>query len=418
MKRNNSKEIISKLESLVEVSKVLNSSLELKDILEKFRQSTKTKLEAKFCTIYLINEEKQTIYSVAIEDPRLKRIELPIGKGISGHVAQTGKHAITNNAYKDKRFDSFIDKKVGGRTENLCTVPMRNHVGKIIGVIQLMNKENGFTDEDAEFLEALAIPAAIAVENAKLHQIEITNKELMKDMELASKVQRMILPDKFPLSEHLCASIVYKPYHQVSGDIYDFVEFSDTNTGIAIGDVSGKGVSAALIMSMIATLFSSLAMSILSTSQMCSILNNTVVKFTKSRRFCTFFYCIINTEQKKIIYTNAGHNPPILIKANGEITTLKGGGAVLGAIDDTEYGQIEKDFEKGDTLLLYTDGVTESRNPEGNMYSLERLLKKTENLTQQNTKPLAELIENDLKEYVEDYKHQDDDYTIISIKFR
>jgi phosphoserine phosphatase RsbU/P len=417
MATNNSKEIISKLESLVEVSKVLNSSLKLKDILEKFRQSTKSKLEAKFCTIYLINKERQTIYSVAMEDPRLKRIELPVGKGISGYVAQTGKHIITNDAYKDNRFDSFIDKQIGGHTNNLCTVPMRNHIGKIIGVIQLMNKKGGFSDEDAEFLEALAIPAAIAVENAKLHQKEVANKELMKDMELASKVQRMILPEKFPFARNLKASIVYKPYHQVSGDIYDFVGFSDTNTGIAIGDVSGKGVSAALIMSMIATLFSSLSISILSTKQMCSILNNTVVKFTKSRRFCTFFYSIINTETKKIYYTNAGHNPPILIKSNGDIITLKGGGAVLGAIDNTEYEQLEENFTQGDTLLLYTDGVTESRNTNGEMYSHERLLKRAEHFINHNTKPLAELIENDLKDFIEDYQHQDDDYTIISIKY-
>lgn len=415
MSSQNLEKKIFQLESLVEVSKIVNSTLELTKILDYFRQSAKKNLEAEFCTIYLINEEKQMLCSVAIEDKRIDKIELPIGKGMAGTVAANGHRIITNNAYSDKRFDSDIDKKIGGHTDNLCTVPMKNFNGKIIGVIQLMNKKGGFSDDDAEFLENLAIPAAIAVDNSKLHKIQIAKERLDREMELASEVQRMLLPDKFPEKNNIIADIIYKPYFQVSGDIYDFIKLDENKIGIAIGDVSGKGVSAAMIMSTIKSIFSMLAKEIRSTSKICSFLNKAITRLTQSRRFCTFFYAIIDTKNNKLTFTNAGHNPPILIKVNGEYIMLKGGGPVIGAIENTHYDQSEVNFNKGDILLLYTDGVTESTNPKKEMYSEKRLIK--DSLESINKSNLAHIIDEKLHIFMKDDKKQVDDYTIIIIKY-
>jgi sigma-B regulation protein RsbU (phosphoserine phosphatase) len=410
-------EKIYQLESLVEISKVVNTKLDLPEILESFRKSATQNLNAQFCTIYLIDEEKQTIYSAAMDDPRLETIEMDIGTGVSGTCAKTGERIITNHAYSDNRFSSDIDKKIGGHTENLCTVPMKNYNGKIIGVIQLMNKPGGFTYEDAQFLEALAVPAAIAVENNYLHKMELKNKMLKRDMRMASEVQRMILPETFPSINNLCASIIYKPYYQVSGDIYNFVKFNDNTVGVAIGDVSGKGVSAALIMSTVMALFSTMSKAITSTKEMCNILNNTVVAFTKSKKFCTFFYGVIDLQNNKLFYTNAGHNPPILVKRNGGSKFLKGNDPLFGAIEGHMYEQHEEDLHEGDIIFFYTDGVTESSNHKGEMFGEERLIETTVSCINETPETLSSYIESTLKEFMDHNKDQADDYTIISIKY-
>lgn len=406
---------ITKLETLIELSKIMNSTLDLPEVLDHFRSSAKKILNAEFCTIYLINEDRNELYSVAIDDPRIDSIHLPIGSGVAGCVADTGKAIITNNAYDDDRFDPDVDKKIGGHTKNLCTVAMKNHENKIIGVIQLMNKPDDFTNEDAQYLESLAIHASIALENAKMHEVELTNQRLRKEMELASEVQKMFLPDKFPKNEKLDTSVVYRPYYKVSGDIYDFVYFTKKITGVAVGDVSGKGISAALIMSMIKTLFASLAEGMPSTKDICSILNRSVAKVTKSMRFCTFFYCIIDTDRGKLLYTNAGHNPPVIIHENGDYDLLKGGGALIGALEHQQYEEFEVAFKKGDTLLMYTDGVSESRNKVNEMYTEERLINVAVDKQNDPNKGLSYLIEDHFKDFISNIE-QVDDYTIISVK--
>ncbi len=410
-------EKINQLESLLEVSKVVNTKLNLKDILKTFRKSATTNLNAQFCTIYLIDDEKQMIYSEDIDDPRLEKIEMPIGKGISGTVAKTGKRIITNKAYSDKRFASDVDKQIGGHTDNLCTVPMKNYEGKIIGVIQLMNKPGGFSTEDAEFLEALSVPAAIAVYKHNLQESMKKDEMFKKDMKFASKVQQMILPESFPSIEHLDSSVIYKPYFQVSGDIYNFKKINDHRIGLVIGDVAGKGVSAALVMSTVMTFFNTTFTDVKTTKDMCGILNNTVYTLTKSKTFCSFFYCILDLKENKLYYTNAGHNPPILVSDEGKTEFLKGGGPVFGIIKDNVYEQHEKPFHKGDVIFLYTDGVTETKNNKDEMFGEERLKNTAIICSKTSCDNLSDYIENALKDFMNHNTKQADDYTIISVKY-
>ena len=190
---------IKRLEALINASKILNSTLDLDKLLALILDLATKNLKAARGTIYLIDAEKKELWSKVLKGKNLVEIRLPLGTGISGHVAKTGRTINLKDAWKDKRFFSGFDLRTGFQTRTMLCMPMRDRRGKIIGVFQIMNKHSGvFAKEDETFLGAFSVHAALAIETARLHKDIVEKERIEKELEIAGAIQRRLLPKELP----------------------------------------------------------------------------------------------------------------------------------------------------------------------------------------------------------------------------
>lgn len=254
----------------------------------------------------------------------------------------------------------------------LC-VPIRNREAHIVGVLQLLNKRHGsFGPRDLEFLDAISDHMAIAMENAKLH-IEILEKNRMqRELQLGREIQSRLLPQPpcdIPATAIEAQSV---PCFEVGGDYYDFIEYPDGDVGLVIADVSGKGVSAAMIMSSIQAAVRVAAPLETDLASMMTRLNRLLFRMAGGRKYVTFFFARYSPATGALRYVNAGHNPPLLV-AGDAVETISSTGRPIGILPDAHYSVGTATLADGATLFLYTDGLNEAANPEEEEYGNERL---------------------------------------------
>ena len=355
---------IKRLESLIDASQVLNSTFNLGRLLELILNLATKNLGAARGTIYLIDKEKNELWSFVLKGNELVEIRLPVGTGIAGYVAKTGKTINLIDAAKDKRFFADIDRRSGFRTKTMLCIPMKNRTGKTIGVFQIINKKQGiFTKEDILFLEAFSDHAALAFENSRLVQASLENERVNKELHIAATIQQMIIPKVLPTIPGYEIVADAFPCTGIGGDFYDMFPLKENLFAIVIADVSGKGIPAALLVS---TLHASLHAYIQTDNNLNSLvskLNATVYQNSPPESFITFFIMLLDTEMHDITYMNAGHNPPLHIQSNGAVLSeLKAEMIPLGMLGKTNGTVKALHLEPGDEIILYTDGITEAMN--------------------------------------------------------
>jgi len=253
------------------------------------------------------------------------------------------------------------------------------------------------------------------LENIQLSQEKIKKEQLQKELEMAKEIQNALLPHSFPTVKNCLLTAINLSCLEVSGDYYDIWTLPDGRLASAIGDVSGKGAPAALLMSSVQSALRSLFIYRSNLSEILYQLNNLIYQNTKGKRFITFFCSIYNAETKELSYINAGHNYPYLLKNNGEVYTLEEGGLILGVIPNTRFHTGKIELEAGDFIFFYTDGITEAFNDNEEEYGEERLLKfllKNKNLSPTQIKTL--LIE-DIQNFTKLHP-QSDDMTFVILK--
>jgi sigma-B regulation protein RsbU (phosphoserine phosphatase) len=363
---------IIRLRTLVEASKLINSSIEAESLFESILAVARRELDVERGTLYFVDEQAKTIWSKIASGLASSEIRLPIGKGLAGSVASTGETIILHDAYSDPRFDQSSDHRSGFHTRSMLCVPIRNREERIVGVLQLLNKKNGdFGTRDVEFLESLSDHMAIAMENATLHMAELAKNRMEREMQLGREIQSSLLArppgdvarTELAADSHAC--------YEVGGDYYDFIELPTGELGLAIGDVSGKGVSAALIMS---SLQASLRMASPIESDLPRLvarLNGLLYRMTRGRKYVTFFFGRYDPATGLLRYVNAGHNPPIICH-DGSVRRLESTGKPIGLLPDVEYQEGLTRLEPGDVLFLYTDGMNEACNPDDEEFGMER----------------------------------------------
>ena len=379
-------EKLKRMHTLIEVNALISSSLDLDTILENVMTISKKLMNADASSLMRIDEKtNELIYQVAqgkVGEKLKQEFRLKMGQGIAGTVAQEGKPLLLEDAYTHPKFHRAHDDATGYRTKSMITVPLKV-AGRVTGVAQVINRLDGkpFDKDDLELFISLSSMAAIALENAKMHQSMMEKQRLVKDMEFARTVQESFLPQKAPDVQSYSFSSHYTPALEVGGDFYDFIHLDKKRTGIVIGDVSGKGVPAALYMAKLGSDMRTLAFTEPSPAEALVKLNNLLAERSRRGMFATLLYLELDSVSGTLTISNAGHLPPIIKRADGSLIKLAtAGGAPLGMVPGMKFGQETAELHRGDTVILYTDGIVEAMNAKEELYGygrFEALIKKS-----------------------------------------
>ena len=405
---------LNKLSFLVEASKALNSTLDLAELLGRILDVAKTHTEAERGTLFLVDENTNEIWSLIAHGLEKQEIRLPIGKGIAGHVALTGEVVLIPDAYADPRFNPEVDKRTGYRTRSILCLPIRNKAGKIIAALQLLNKQHGpFVEEDSEFLLTLSGHMALALENAQLHQQLIDKERLEKELALARGIQRSLLPETAPLVEGFDIAILNEPCYAVGGDYYDFLNLGPNTLLVVIADVEGKGVSSALVMSNLQATLRALVLHLHSLDEIAESLNRMILTDTRSQKYLSIFIGLIDTRRKGLHYINCGHVPPVIIRPGHETIHLTEGGMVIGLFENARYQRGQTKLQKGDILVLCTDGITESMDTMQEEYGTERMIQCVAGAAEQKATEIISTLSTDVARYSRHGTHLDDKVVLV-----
>lgn len=297
-------------------------------------------------------------------------------------------------------------------------VPL-SHRRTLEGILFLGQKldEINFSSEDMMLLNILSTQIAIALENAQLYQEMVEKQRIDEEIGLAREIQRMLLPQQFPTSDNYDISAINIPSKEVGGDYYDFIEVSEHQTGIAIGDISGKGIPGSLLMSNLQATFRAVANLSTEPSKVMRLVNMQIARTTTPEKYATFFYAIFDASRNTLTYTNAGHNFPVIVRENGQSLTLKESDLIVGIDENAVYHQHQVKLLPGDLLICYTDGITEAMNAENVEFGEERFLNI---ITSQNWNSTRE-IRNQIYETVSAFAagmHQYDDMTLVILQIQ
>lgn len=298
--------------------------------------------------------------------------EIRVSRTIMEEVVGKGKSVLTSDAQHDPRFASSTMTIQGIRS--VLAVPLG--VGEnVFGIVYADSPiaEGRFTEDHLKVLTTLASVAAIRVENARLLEEQMERERMEHELQLASEIQQRFLPTAPPQVSGYELQGISFPCYEIGGDYYDFIQRPDGRMVIALGDVSGKGTAAALLMSSLHAAVHAQASSNSSLVETISEVNRYLAENTPANRFVTLFYAELDPKTGSLSFLNAGHNPPIIAHAAGTVEHLASGGFPLGIMPDTFYREGHTQLQPGDVLVAYSDGVSEAVNPTGEEFGAQRL---------------------------------------------
>jgi sigma-B regulation protein RsbU (phosphoserine phosphatase) len=359
------------------ISKVgvaLLASVTLNETLEQVVSLVFEAVPADRCMV-MMREEKSSELKVAVARLR-DRVgevgEIRISRSVIDEVVTNGKSVLTSDAQADPRFAGGTVMLQGVRS--VLAVPLG--VGaNVFGIIYADSPlaEGRFTEDHLKVLTTLASVAAIRVENARLTEEQMERERLEREQQVASEIQQRFLPASAPIVPGYELQGISFPCYEIGGDYYDFIHREDGKLVVALGDVSGKGTAAALLMSSLhaavhaqADIHNSLAKTI-------GAVNRYLVESIPANRFVTLFYAELDPKNGALAFLNAGHNPPLIVHAGGTMEQLAAGGLPLGIMPNADFREGNTKLHPGDVLVIYSDGVSEATNPAGEEFGPTRL---------------------------------------------
>jgi len=410
---------VDKLRLLLDITNTISRSLDLDEVLNLVMDTLGSVLPYDAAGIYLIDPGADTKdpyifkskvirgYEISFEliEPRLR-----MGEGFLGSVAQSGKALISPDVSKDDRY--FEARKL---TRSEMVAPIISNE-RVIGVFDLESDQlNEYDEDDLSVLGLLASHVAIIIEKVRLHEQMVEKKRMEAQLEIARQVQLELLPDHDPETVNFEISAYVFPTEEVSGDYYDWVRIFDDQIGIVVADAVGKGIPAALLMAFLrASLRAGIQVGYAPHIAMSKV-SNLLWDSVEEHQFITAIYGILDETNRTFVFSNAGHNPPLLIKPDGEYRYVEYGDTPLGMFYDARYHQHFIRFEEGQTMVIYTDGITEAANEAGEEYGTERLAKRVLEGLHLPAKKLIDHIRKDVADFTE-RKFLDDDGTLFIIK--
>ena len=414
---------LDKLRMLHDITKKISRSLDLQEVLNLVMDTLDSLIPYDAAGIFVVQcrdkellpegEEPCVFKSEAVRGydiDELSDLHLKMGEGFIGSVAVSGKPIISPDVRKDP---VYVNARNATRSEMVAPIISNDEV---IGVFDLESDQfNAYSEDDLEVLMMLASQVAIIIEKVMLHEQLIEKKRLEGQLEVARQVQLELLPARDPELAGFHISAYNFPTEEVSGDYYDWVRIYDDQIGVVIADVSGKGVPAAILMAFLrASLRAATHIGYATHISMAKV-NFLLWESIESNQFVTAFYGILDAQKRTLAYSNACHNPPLLVNAAGTSRFIDKGEQPLGMFRETRYHQYYLDFEPGDVLVLYTDGATEANSPTGEEFGRERLAQAVKKAYDRPAREMIASLQMEILEWTAN-AGSNDDVTFFVIK--
>ncbi len=369
------KKAVGELSILNDLAIAISGSLDSEKIVRAIISRSIRAIDAEQGDITMVDEEKEiptrtlvrSMISTSIHSP------LHLNQNLLGWMQINKKPLLINEPGNDERFRNV---KWDESVRSLLCAPILAK-SKLIGILTVYNKKGDgpFDESDQRLLSIIAAQSAQVIENARLYQEEQAYHETRREMELASGIQRKMLPSSPPEMDDYALDGRNLTAQSVGGDYYDYLQLDDEHWMICLGDISGKGMSAALLMSNLQAILRGQVLHVSSPSEILRNANIQLFRSTHAEKFATLFLGIINIRTNTLRFSSAGHEYPYLISSDDTLRQLIANGLPLGIFDGCEYEDDSIELKSGDTLFVYSDGVTESMNPAEEEFGKENLEK-------------------------------------------
>lgn len=401
------------------ISKVgitLLASATLNETLEQVVSLVFEAVPADRCLIMMRDEGSEELrVAVARLRDRVGEVgEIRVSRNVLDEVVIRGKSVLTSDAQHDPRFASGTVVLQGVRS--VLAVPL-GVADKVFGIIYADSPiaEGRFTEDHLKVLTTLASVAAIRVENTRLVEARLERERFERELALASEIQQRFQPTAPPIVNGYELQGISFPCYEIGGDYYDFIKRDDGRLVIALGDVSGKGTAAALLMSSLHAAVHAQTGSHDSLVATISAVNKYLAENIPANRFVTLFYAELDPQSGSLSFLNAGHNPPLIIHSAGTVEQLASGGLPLGIKPDAEYREGRTQLQHGDVLVIYSDGVTEAVSPTGEEFGPTRLYEVVSRNIDASAAGIRDRIESSLTKFAQGTSASDD-ITLVIVK--
>jgi len=409
------KRAVEELSVLNDLARAIGSSFNSQEIMQTIIRRSLRAMGAEQGVITLVDrkEDQPMVTLVRTMVSSNDRQQFHFNQTLLGWMQLNKKPLLINDPSNDDRFRGVRWEE---QIQSLLCVPMIVK-SELTGVLTVYNKKDKqtFADDDQRLLAIIAAQSAQIVENARLHEEQQEYIKMQEQVALAAKIQSELLPREFPKLPGY--EIVGKniPAQVVGGDYFDFVAMDDGRWSICLGDVSGKGLPASLLMANTQATLRSQTLLNSPPKQSIERANTLLHRSTGPDKFVTLFYGILDPTNHHLSYCNAGHDNPFLVRSNGDVQRLGTGGLVLSIMESSLYEEETTPLNAGDVVILYSDGITESMNPGLEQFGEDRLLPV---IQEHRSRSASELLD----EIIKAAKHhagkepQADDMTVVVVK--
>ena len=389
-------------------------------ILEKSRPW----IQAEACSIFLPEDGsgELVIHSAQGDSvPQLGTLRVPKGKGIVGSAMEERKVIRVDDVSKDSRFYAKADEKTGWKTKALLAAPLLDGA-ECVGVIEFLNPigRAAFTSRDETMVEYFAGLVAAALVRIRAHDAALERAAVQRDLDLARELQGGLLPKVFPTQAEAPGIELFarlEPAKEVSGDLYDFFPIEAGKMCFVVGDVSGKGIAAGIFMAVTRTLIRATAVPGRGPVEIMNRVNAQLAKENQASLFVTMILGLVDTTTGGMVYGQGGHNPPIRVPAKGKPVYEPPGGMPLGVFEDAKFGERELQLAPGESLVVYTDGVTEAMNEAKDLFGEDRLEQAMSGVAGFSSEKIAERVIEKVEGFVLEAERSDD-ITLLVIQRR
>jgi phosphoserine phosphatase len=404
------------LSVLIDVAQRLGETFELGPLLKTIEQAGLAALDCERASVFLYDPKREELYSKVATGT--DEIRFPVRLGIAGEAARTRAVIHVPDAYADPRFNQEIDRRTGYRTRNMLTVPMAAPDGKLMGVLQVLNKRAGaFGPDDERLAAALGSLTGIAIKRQMLMDEAAVKLRLERELDIARQIQQKLIPGTNPRPPGFEVAGWNRPAESTGGDFYDFFAVGADRLALVVADATGHGIGPALIMAQCRALLRAVSESCTEPSGAAARVNNLLCGDLPCDRFVTLFYGLLDIHGRRIDYVSAGHGPMLHLKAaSGEIARLGSTGLPMGIVEDAEMPCGEPiEMAPGDIFVVLTDGFVEWADAQGQQYGEDRIADLLRRNRGETPERLIELLCADVEAFSGGTTQQDD-LTAVVVK--
>ena len=408
---------VNELSILNDIASSISSTQSVETIIDMIVMKCVKHLHAEEGTVSLLakeEEEEKFFTMIRRQDLTHQRLPIHLDDQITGWMLRKQEPLLSNDVLEDTRF--VLTKNVGTSIKSMLCVPLIVK-GKLIGYLAVFNKKGNqnFEEKDRRLLIIIASQSAQIIENVRLYEEEKDYLILKEEMKVATRIQNNLLPEQNPEVPGYEIAALNVAAKEVGGDYYDFIDIGDHCLGFCIGDITGKGMPAALLMANLQASLRSQALINLETNVCIENINKLLYRNTDSSKFATLFYGVLDPINHNIQYCNAGHDHPLIIRENELYAQLGATGMLLGVVEDAAYTRNTCIINPNDVIVIYTDGITEAMNEDHKEFGLERTIDVVKRRSAESASMILEALYEEVKAHANKFQ-QSDDITIMVIK--